>query len=91
MSSAQAQHDAQRIREDAQRIREEANGFAMRSVRRFAASFRDRTQTRGSLPSAQLSLGRNVIPPQVVDLVTMFVIAMVTASSGCRSRARLAV
>ena len=79
---AQAQEDAQRIREDAQRIREEAQ--------RIREEVRE--QVRGELQGPHgppvitvppnFPWEQNQIPAQVVDLVTMFVIATVICIVG---------
>lgn len=80
---AQAQHDAQRIREDAQRIREEAQRI------RDEVRAQVRGELQGPNPDPRIITvppnfpwERNVIPPQVVDIVTMFVIAMVICIVG---------
>jgi hypothetical protein len=79
---AQAQEDAQRIREEAQEIREEAQ--------RIREEVRE--QVRGELQGPHgppvitvppnFPWEQNHIPPQVVDLVTMFVIATVICIVG---------
>jgi multidrug efflux pump subunit AcrA (membrane-fusion protein) len=73
---AQAQEDAARAREDAQRIRDEIRT-------------RIREQIRGPQPEVVVAQGtpfppweQHMIPPQVVDIVTMFLVAMVICVVG---------
>ena len=73
---AEAQEDAARAREDAQRIRDEVRA-------------RIREQIRGPDHEAIVVQGgrggppwEHVIPPQVVDIVTMFLVAMVICVVG---------
>ena len=79
---ADAQADAQRVREDAQRIREETQRIREQVLQEVRVG---RGQGRGEqvivvppTPPWQ----RNQIPPQAVELVTMFIVAVVIVIVG---------
>ena len=79
---ADAQADAQRVREDAQRIREETQRIREQVLQEVRVG---RGQGRGEQvivvpPTAPWQ--RNQIPPQAVEIVTMFIVAVVICIVG---------
>ena len=74
---AQAQEDAARVREDAQRIRDEVRARVREQIRGP-----DREQVVVQVPPGFPPWEQHVIPPQVVDIVTMVLIAMVICIVG---------
>ena len=81
---AQAQEDAARVREDAARVREDAQRIRDEIRERIREQIRGPEQelvvTQGPPPGFPWE--QHVIPPQVVDIVTMVLVAMVICIVG---------
>jgi hypothetical protein len=80
---AQAQEDAQRIREEAQEIREEAQRIRDEVRQEIQHELRGQHGPEGIIVvPPRPPWERNDIPPHVVDVITMFVVAMVICIVG---------
>jgi uncharacterized FlaG/YvyC family protein len=80
---AQAQEDAQRIREDAQRIREEAQRIRDEVRQEVQNEIQgEHGQTGVIVMPPRPPWERNDIPPHVVDVITLFFVAVVICVVG---------